>query len=196
MNDLEYYKRRVSELEEECAKKQRYINNLEEENGHLQACVDTYRNCILPRATKEAYEMIEKNQFAGIRIATCEEWAQRCSTRQIDEMQEEIDDRELLIERIYRTFIEPIYDGFKYTKEFKELLIKRIEEHKNEMEVLKMENAELHCEIQAMNAEPINDYAKELEDRHQQDCIELNRLSTTVDVLVDKLAKTREVCGL
>lgn len=32
-----------------------------------------------------------------------------------------------------------------------------------------------------------------LEDRHQSDCIEINKLQTTIDVLVEKLAKLREV---
>ena len=34
---------------------------------------------------------------------------------------------------------------------------------------------------------------KSLRERYQSDCIEINKLQTTIDVLVDKLAKLREV---
>lgn len=44
--------------------------------------------------------------------------------------------------------------------------------------------------------EELLDEAKKLNDRHQSDCIEINKLQTTIDVLVDKLAKLREVHGL
>jgi hypothetical protein len=37
------------------------------------------------------------------------------------------------------------------------------------------------------------DKISKLEDRHQSDCIKINQLQTTIDVLVDKLAKLREV---
>lgn len=77
MNNLEYYKRRISELEEECVKKQNEINQLEESYGRMKARVDTYVNYILPRATEEARKMIDNHQYAGIRIATCEEWSNR-----------------------------------------------------------------------------------------------------------------------
>lgn len=77
MNNLEFYKRRVSELEEECVKKQNEINQLEESYGRMKARVDTYVNYILPRATEEARKMIDNHQYVGIRIATCEEWENR-----------------------------------------------------------------------------------------------------------------------
>lgn len=77
MNDLEYCKRRISELEEECVKKQNEINQLEESCGRMKAKVDTYVNFILPRATEEARKMIDSHQYPGIRIATCEEWENR-----------------------------------------------------------------------------------------------------------------------
>lgn len=32
--------------------------------------------------------------------------------------------------------------------------------------------------------------------RHQSDCITINQLQTTIDVLVDKLARLREIHGL
>lgn len=84
MNDLEFYKRRISELEEECVKKQNEINQLEESCGRMKARVDTYVNYILPRATEEARKMIDNHQYVGIRIATCEEWANQGKDNQFE----------------------------------------------------------------------------------------------------------------
>lgn len=84
MNTLEYYKRRISELEEVCVKKQNEINQLEESLGRMKARVDTYVNFILPRATEEARKMIDNHQYPGIRIATCEEWANRGKDNQLN----------------------------------------------------------------------------------------------------------------
>lgn len=56
---------------------QNKINNLEEENGRLQAKLDTYNNYLLPKATKEAKEMIDHNHFTGVRIVTWEQWNNR-----------------------------------------------------------------------------------------------------------------------
>lgn len=56
------------------------------------------------------------------------------------------------------------------------------------------------CEKEKLNETQIlKNYLKKIEklnDRHQSDCIEINQLQTTIDVLVDKLAKLREVHGL
>lgn len=35
-----------------------------------------------------------------------------------------------------------------------------------------------------------------LEDRHQQDCITINQLNVTIDVLADKLSRLRQQIGL
>lgn len=40
------------------------------------------------------------------------------------------------------------------------------------------------------------DKIEKLNDRYQSDCITINQLQTTIDVLVDKLARLREVHGL
>lgn len=40
------------------------------------------------------------------------------------------------------------------------------------------------------------DLIEELEDRHQQDCITINQLHTTIDILVDRYAKLRKMRGL
>lgn len=56
---------------------QNKINNLEEDNGRLQAKLDTHNNYLLPKATKEAKEMIDHNHFDGVRIVTWEQWNNR-----------------------------------------------------------------------------------------------------------------------
>ena len=40
------------------------------------------------------------------------------------------------------------------------------------------------------------DLIAELQDRHQQDCIEINRLNTVIDVLIDKHSRLRQQMGL
>lgn len=44
--------------------------------------------------------------------------------------------------------------------------------------------------------EPLKQKCKELEDRHQQDCIEINRLNTTINVLIHKVEYLRQFAGL
>ena len=44
--------------------------------------------------------------------------------------------------------------------------------------------------------EPLKQQCKELEDRHQSDCIEINRLNTTIDVLIHKVEYLRQFAGL
>lgn len=53
------------------------ISSLEEENGRLQAKLDTYNEYLLPRCTEEARRMIDKNRFAEVRIVTWDEWNNR-----------------------------------------------------------------------------------------------------------------------
>lgn len=144
-NTLGYYKRRISELEEECVKKQNEINQLEESLGRMKARVDTYVNFILPRATEEARKMIDNHQYPGIRIATCEEWANRGKEKQFEsvcqnckhdktirELEEYADSLKCSIERKQETInqIDGIicelfgitHNGDLYTDDFKELL--------------------------------------------------------------------------
>ncbi len=91
------------------------------ENMRLKNDLDTFTNCLLPRATIQAGEEIKKGNYDLVTIVTNGE---RC--------------------------------------EQKELL----------------------------------DEIAKLNDRHQSDCIEINQLQTTIDVLIDKLARLREVHGL
>lgn len=44
--------------------------------------------------------------------------------------------------------------------------------------------------------EELLDEAKKLNDRHKSDCITINQLNVTIDALVNKLARLREVHGL
>ena len=44
--------------------------------------------------------------------------------------------------------------------------------------------------------EPLKQKCKELEDRHQSDCIEINRLNTTIDVLIHKVEYSRQFAEL
>lgn len=69
------------------------IQNLEEESGRLQAKLDTYNDYLLPKATKEAKELIYQNHFTGVRIVTWEQWNNReektVSASDIQKCQEE-----------------------------------------------------------------------------------------------------------
>ena len=44
--------------------------------------------------------------------------------------------------------------------------------------------------------EPYKKKCKELENKHQSDCIEINRLNTTIDVLIHKVEYLRQFAGL
>ena len=44
--------------------------------------------------------------------------------------------------------------------------------------------------------EPLKQKCKELEDKHQSDCIEINRLNTAIDVLIHKVEYLRQFVGL
>lgn len=55
------------------------------------------------------------------------------------------------------------------------------------------------CEKEAekdRDIEELIDKCKKLNNRHQSDCITINRLNVTIDVLVNKLARLLEVHGL
>lgn len=70
ISKIEYLKNRVDELEEECAKKQNKISNLEESYGRMKARVETWTDYILPRATVKAKEMIDNHHYASVQIVT------------------------------------------------------------------------------------------------------------------------------
>ncbi len=62
---------------DEMQKLKWHILNLEEANERLQSKLDTYNEYLLPRATKEAKEMIDRNHFTGVRIVTWKQWNNR-----------------------------------------------------------------------------------------------------------------------
>ena len=59
---------------------------------------------------------------------------------------------------------------------------------------------ELKTEIERLSAKENlcehKDLLAQLQDRHQQDCIEINRLNTVIEVLIDKYSSLRQQMGL
>lgn len=103
MEDLRFYKRRVSELEEECVKKQNKINELEELHGRMKSRADTWTGYILPRATKKAKELIDNHQYARVRIVAIEDEDKKCSCDkegEIEKLQKKLDGRKNEIKQI------------------------------------------------------------------------------------------------
>ena len=79
-----------------------------------------------------------------------------------------------------------------------------IDELVSDNENLKNEIAKLKQHLKSKENEEIpfadeqyeEDLLAELQDRHQQDCIEINRLNTVIDVLIDKHSRLRQQIGL
>ena len=72
---------------------------------------------------------------------------------------------------------------------------------KNEIAKLKQhlkskENLYENEEIPFADEQYEEDLLAELQDRHQQDCIEINRLNTVIEVLIDKYSRLRHQIGL
>ena len=72
---------------------------------------------------------------------------------------------------------------------------------KNEIAKLKQhlkskENLYENEEIPFADEQYEEDLIAELQDRHQQDCIEINRLNTVIGVLIDKYSRLRHQIGL
>ena len=81
------------------------------------------------------------------------------------------------------------------------------ENKQNEIEELESDNENLKNEIEELKyildskekiqkCEDVAPSREWLEDRHQQDCITINQLNVTIDVLVGKLSRLREMKGL
>ena len=77
----------------------------------------------------------------------------------------------------------------------------------NEIEELESDNENLKNEIEGLKyildskekmqkCEDVAPSREWLEDRHQQDCITINQLQTTIDVLISRYAKLRELNNL
>ena len=80
-------------------------------------------------------------------------------------------------------------------------------EKQNEIEELKSDNENLKNEIEELKyildskeknqkCEDVAPSREWLEDRHQSDCIEINRLNVTIEVLADKYSRLRQQMGL
>ena len=72
---------------------------------------------------------------------------------------------------------------------------------KNEITKLKQhlkskENLYENEEIPFADEQYEEDLLAELQDSHQQDCIEINRLNTVIEVLIDKYSRLRQQIGL
>ena len=81
------------------------------------------------------------------------------------------------------------------------------ENKQNEIDELNSDNENLKNEIEELKyildskekiqkCEDVAPSREWLEDRHQQDCIEINRLNTVIDVLIDKHSRLRQQMGL
>ena len=123
------------------------ISSLEEDNGRLQAKLDTYNNYLLPRCTKEAKEMIDLNHFSGVTVVSLEQFDNR--------IKKESNEPDI---RGYEETIDWLQSEVeKYRKAFEDAKKERdcqIAEYKRKIDELKVENAELHCEMQALKVFP------------------------------------------
>ena len=78
---------------------------------------------------------------------------------------------------------------------------KRLDNISDENKVLKQRIAELESkEMETCEKEPTSDNCRPsmewYDNRHQSDCIEINRLNTTIDVLIHKVEYLRQFAGL
>ena len=75
-----------------------------------------------------------------------------------------------------------------------------VEKLKSETENLKNEIEELKYILDSkekiQKCEDVAPSREWLEDRHQSDCIEINRLNVTIEVLADKYSRLRQQMGL
>lgn len=133
--ELDFWKNRVSKLEEECYEKQNEIEELESDNEELKSDNENLKN-------------------------------------EIDKLEKKI---------------------IKAQSEIKQWHDETIAVRKNRDEMLDnfRKGIEPYADLQDMH-----DKISELQDRHQQDCITINQLNVTIDVLVDKLSRLREMRGL
>lgn len=140
------------------------IASLEEENGILQARVNTYVDYILPTATREAKELLDKNNFEKIIIISSDQWNK--SVFEIKNLEIELAETKEKLAKAERKVLGSVnkeeYERLisyinKYKCGYKEANdeINRLkEEHKNEIDELKADIAELHCEAQAAKVFP------------------------------------------
>lgn len=85
-------------------------------------------------------------------------------------------------------------DGVDYVKadDFY-LLIKQLS---TDTECSELESDEFEDDEAFGHVTPLKELVRSLQDQHQQDCIEINRLNTTIDVLAKKYSGLREIMGM
>ena len=150
------------------------ISSLEEESGRLQAKLDTYNNYLLPRCTKEAKEMIDRNGFNEVMIVTYEEWANKKKSgelnaaflEEIEKIEEYKDARAEDLAACGADLLTGEVEGLNYVLE----KIKKFRFEIGGVEDLKELNSEQKKEIDRIKSE-VDKYRKALEDaKKERDC--------------------------
>lgn len=129
------------------------ISSLEEDNGRLQAKLDTYNNYLLPRCTKEAKEMIDRNHFSGVTVVSLEQLDNRIKKESnepdIRGYEETIDGLQSEVEKYRKAFEEAKKERDCQVAEYR----KKIEELEHDLKTagekiqdLVGENMKLQCE--------------------------------------------------
>ena len=150
--DIEDMKNRIDELV-------KIVKDKEDENAVLTKELDKYINCLLPRATEQAGEMIRKGCFDLVTIVTNDERSEKKSL---------IIENKAPRQRIKD--LEDICDGSCFS-DYEDLPFGDDDYEKDEL-------------------------IAELQDQHQQDCIRINDLTTTIHVLVGLYSNLRKAVGM
>ena len=100
-----------------------------------------------------------------------------------------------------KVFEDKIASLKKKNKDLESCFTKREQDSTNMIMELKQRIAELESkESESCKKEPISDDCRPsmewYDNRHQSDCIEINRLNTTIDVLIHKVEYLRQFAGL
>lgn len=194
----EFWKNRVSELEVECVKKQHEIDKLSETIKNLRT-----------RCHENARENFDRGLFRILHIVGAEELktTEKVSKISADEekyLRENADFEEVLGKYMrVSAFLDKLSEenkqlkhDLKYkdgTKMFETLMENTEGEAKENLARHLYGN--LKCVLWNEKM-PDKDIIAKLEDRHQSDCITINQLQTTIDVLASRYAKLREQVGL
>lgn len=107
-----------------------------------------------------------------------------------EEYEEYLTNRVQYLEKECETLHTQLMETERYAQERILALETELEEWQGEAKVIK-KGIESCVDLQDMHKKIEN-----LEDRHQSDCIEINRLNTTIEVLADKYSRLRQQMGL
>lgn len=141
---------------EKCGEINRIKINMErkeKDNHELRCQVERYNNYILPRCTKEAKKLIDKNAFPCIRIIAIGEEKKKCDCGKEDEincLKKELDRKETAINQIDDILNELFgvtHDIVSKPDEFKEILKEKIENNKTIADFLPAEPIEAAIEL-------------------------------------------------